>query len=357
MAAISVVMPVYNTEKYVGKAIESVLNQTMTDFEFIIIDNGSQDNSGNIIDTYANKDPRIHVIRNQENVYIAEARNAAIATATGEYLCLIDSDDWVESDMLEIMYAKARKTDAQYIVAGYYMEYYQQGKKRSYEVCPDDRFFTQLEFRQNAINYLTRSLLTVPWNKLYSLKYIRDHHICFRNTKLEDHHFNMDMIMDIERVYMVGKSFYHYNRSRPGTDSQVVYNKFLTQKKRDHFEHTLQVYKHWGINDSYTMNELYVYHASRMIECVSEAVCNVNNDKMARNLELKRILNDQYTVLAVNNAKMPSLKLKLCVLPIKWKSELLCAMMGKTIGFVKKNFSDLFYRMRSHIAQKAIAKG
>ena len=103
MPAISIVMPVYNTEKYVDKAIESILNQSFTDYEFIIIDNGSQDSSGEIINKYARRDNRIRVIHNEKNVYISEARNAAISEAVGEYLYLIDSDDTAELDMLEKM--------------------------------------------------------------------------------------------------------------------------------------------------------------------------------------------------------------------------------------------------------------
>lgn len=125
MPAISIVMPVYNTKEFVGKAIESILNQTFKDYEFLIIDNGSTDGSGEVIDRYAALDSRIHVLRNKKNVFIAEARNKALAQAKGEYLYLIDSDDWVLPDMLEVMYARAKKYEAQYVVTGYYMDYYE----------------------------------------------------------------------------------------------------------------------------------------------------------------------------------------------------------------------------------------
>ena len=119
MPAISVVMPVYNTEKYVAKAIESILNQTFRDYEFLIIDNGCTDGSSRIIQEYAAKDSRIRVLRNEENVFIALARNMAMDQCTGEYLYLIDSDDTAELDMLEKMDAAAKRTHAQYVVAGY----------------------------------------------------------------------------------------------------------------------------------------------------------------------------------------------------------------------------------------------
>ena len=108
MPAISIIMPVYNTKEYVGKAIQSVLDQTFDNFEFLIIDNGSTDGSAAVIDDFARKDHRIRVIRNKENVFIAEARNRALEQAIGEYLYLIDSDDWVLPNMLETMYARAK---------------------------------------------------------------------------------------------------------------------------------------------------------------------------------------------------------------------------------------------------------
>ena len=91
---ISVIMPVYNVQEFVGKAIESVLGQTLKEFEFLIVDDGSTDKSGEICDKYAAKDKRIRVIH-KENGGAPTARNVAIEIAKGEYLYFIDSDDWI----------------------------------------------------------------------------------------------------------------------------------------------------------------------------------------------------------------------------------------------------------------------
>lgn len=353
MPAISIVMPVYNTREFVGKAIESVLNQTFSDYEFIIINNGATDGSDEVINKYAQIDKRIRVINNKENVFIAEARNRALDEVTGEYLYLIDSDDWILPNMLETMYSRAKKHRAQYVVAGYFMDYYIGGKEVSYSVCPDDRDYEQEEFRQNAINYLTRTILTVPWNKLYSIDYLRTNNIRFRNTKLEDHHFNMDIIMDIERVSLINEPFYHYYRSRQGTDSQLVYNKFLNQKKRDHLAHTMEVYEHWGISDEETMGKLADYHLGRLVQCVVETVGNTSIEKSAKKSELQMILNDKWTDFALKNKKNRSFKLKVLGIPFKTKSLFLCRCMGWSIGFVQKHFSGVFYKMRARMAQGA----
>ena len=112
---ISVIMPVYNVEAYVAKAIESMLAQTLTDFEFLIVDDGTKDKSGIICDEYAKKDSRIHVIH-KENGGAPSARNTAIDIAKGKYMYFMDSDDWTEPTMLEDMYALAEKNAAQLVV-------------------------------------------------------------------------------------------------------------------------------------------------------------------------------------------------------------------------------------------------
>lgn len=353
MPAVSVVMPVYNTRDYVARAIESVLGQTFGDFELLIVDNGSTDGSGAIIDRFAAQDARIRVLRNAQNMLIAQARNSALDEARGEYLCLVDSDDWVLPDMLEVMVGRARRFDAQYVVAGYYMDYCIRGRNVSYAVCPDDRDYGQREFRENAVRYLVHTLLTVPWNKLYSMAYLRAQGIRFRDTKLEDHHFNMDILMDVERVSMVERPLYHYYRSRPGTDSELVYNRCLNQKKRDHIAHTLAVYVHWGIGDERTLGMLADYHMGRLVQCVAQTVANHQLDREEKRRQLREIVNDRYTAFAVHYALNRSKRIALLSVPIRMKSVGLCTLMGWTVGAFKHVCAPAYYAMRASVAQGA----
>ena len=105
---ISIIMPVYKVEEYVGKAIESILSQTFTDYEFLIVDDGTPDRSGEICDAYAAKDSRIQVIH-KENGGAPSARNTAIDMAKGKYVYFLDSDDWAEKTMLQDMYDMAEQ--------------------------------------------------------------------------------------------------------------------------------------------------------------------------------------------------------------------------------------------------------
>ena len=138
---ISVIMPVYNVEAYVAKAIESMLAQTLTDFEFLIVDDGTKDKSGIICDEYAKKDSRIHVIH-KENGGAPSARNTAIDIAKGKYMYFMDSDDWAEPTMLEDMYALAEKNAAQLVVCGFYIDTYYGTQHLSEKICVDNKIYT-----------------------------------------------------------------------------------------------------------------------------------------------------------------------------------------------------------------------
>ncbi len=106
---VSIIVPVYNCEDYLERCLDSIKGQTLTDWECIVIDDGSSDNSGAVLERYASKDSRFRVIH-QENRGVSAARNAGLDVAAGEYVGFVDSDDWIESDMFSILYKEALDT-------------------------------------------------------------------------------------------------------------------------------------------------------------------------------------------------------------------------------------------------------
>ena len=115
--AISIIVPVYKVEKYLSKCVESILSQTFVDFELILVDDGSPDRCGEICDKYALKDKRIKVIH-KENGGLSDARNAGIQVAQGEYLAFVDSDDYIEPQLVENCLARARDMEAPVVLYG-----------------------------------------------------------------------------------------------------------------------------------------------------------------------------------------------------------------------------------------------
>lgn len=111
----SCIVPIYNVEKYLPQCIESILNQTHSNFELILVDDGSPDNCGKICDEYEKKDNRIAVIH-KKNGGVSAARNAGLDAATGEYICFSDSDDWLEKDYIEYLLNLSIENDAEYVL-------------------------------------------------------------------------------------------------------------------------------------------------------------------------------------------------------------------------------------------------
>lgn len=177
---ISVIVPVYNVEKYIRKCIESVLNQTFQDFELILVDDGTKDKSGEICDAYAQKDPRIKVIH-QENKGLSGARNTGLKKAEGEFLAFIDSDDFILNTYLQTLYECAVLYEADAAVCSYqyvWMKaeqkpgtgescpYVSKTSKRKREMEKALQVYTGREAAEKIVRYNERRM-TVAWGKLY----------------------------------------------------------------------------------------------------------------------------------------------------------------------------------------------
>lgn len=121
MIKVSVIVPIYNVEKYLPECIESLCSQTLSDIEIILVDDGSPDNSGKICDEFASKDSRIKVLH-KKNGGVGAARNDGMNMATGEYVIFVDSDDYVPKDAYEKMYAKAKEEDVDIVLADLYQD-------------------------------------------------------------------------------------------------------------------------------------------------------------------------------------------------------------------------------------------
>lgn len=351
MCKISVITPVYKVEKYLRKCVDSILSQTFSDFELFIVDDGSPDSCGVIADEYADKDKRVRVIH-KKNGGAPSARNAGIALAKGDFLYFPDSDDWLEPTYLQELYDLAMKTNAQLVVSGYTMEYYENNTNQSYSVSvPEQNYSNQDMVRKNLHNYFDNMMMAVPWNKLYRADYIKNKSILFPNLKWDDLHFNMEVIMDIESVAISSSSGYHFFRSRQGSETTTVFDGLLYKKRKEQFEHILKVYDHWNIKDEKILSVIYGYYAARLVQCVQEIAVSNKDDKRRM---IKDILDDELSRKVMNYGKINSNFLKIAAVPIRRGNVMGCIFVGKIIGFVKIHMSSLFYKMKSKSVNRAV---
>lgn len=350
MAKISIITPVYKVEDYLEKCIDSILNQTFVDFELFIVDDGSPDKCGQIADKYLERDRRVHVIH-KENGGAPSARNAGIMQATGDYFYFPDSDDWLEPSYLAEMYDLAKRTGAQLVISGFTMEYYEKGKSQAYIVSvPEKNFDSKDKLRKNIHNYFDNMMMAVPWNKLYDANYIRKKQILFPNMKWDDLHFNMDVLMEIEKIAISSSSGYHFFRSRPGSETTHVFDQMLYFKRKEQFMHIIDVYNCWEVKDHKYMSVIFGYYAGRLVQCIQEIAISDCTDKRK---QILKILDDELSKKALKYGKISSIPLSVAVLPMKCHSVCGCIVMGKTIGFVKKHIVMLYYDLKSKTVNKA----
>lgn len=203
MAAISIIVPVYNVEQYLKKCVDSILAQTFTDYELILVDDGSPDRSGAICDQYAKQDPRVHVIH-KPNGGLSDARNAGIDVAQAPYLAFIDSDDYIAPEMFAMLYADITKEQADLAICGIYDVYGDatpREKPHTYEVLTQEQAIIKI-FEGNII-----SVHAV--NKLYRRELFAD--LRYPKGKYhEDSYVILDILQQCRKIVADTKQVYYY---------------------------------------------------------------------------------------------------------------------------------------------------
>ncbi len=348
MPKVSVIMPVYGVEKFVGKAIESIQNQTFADFEFLIVDDGTKDKSGRICDEYAAKDQRLTVIH-KENGGAPSARNAALEIATGEYYYFMDSDDWAEPTMLEDMVNLAEQTDAQLVVTGYYIDtYYSDTEYVSQEqAVPSQVFETKRAFRENAYRLFDKNLLYTPWNKLYSANYIRENNLRFSDTFWDDFPFNLAVIRDIERVTVSEKRYYHFMRARAESET-AKYRTDMYEKREEEHRWMIDLYQYWNVNDQNSREFVARRYIERVIGCienVTNPACTLSRkEKIA---EIRHIISSDTVREQLPLMQARSGYMKVMLLPIKWKNTTLAYLEGVFISHIRRLSVKTFAKLKA----------
>lgn len=333
MAKISVIVPVYNVEKYLDKCLSSLINQTYKDVEIILINDGSQDSSLEICQAYREKDSRI-VIVNQSNKGPSAARNAGIMMSTSEYITFVDSDDWIDKSMLEKMISAAEDSRADLVLCGMIDEL-DGDKKAKCKVGIESGYYNEID--DLILEFICPKKMTLPIGpvcKLYRRKLIISNDIKFR----EDLHYGEDYVFNIEYL-LISSSIYSLNE-----DLLYFYRnnqKSLTYGYRKNLWNTrLKIYNYLKQilikkNNSDFLNRL----NGKMILYAIGYIINETNYKSAREtiINIREILHDETLDQAINTYPISDLPFKARVLAylIKFKKSWLLLCLIKIRNFLR----------------------
>lgn len=242
MPLVSIIVPVYNTEKTIERCINSILNQTFRDFELLLLDDGSTDDSGTICDTYAGKDARIIVVH-KENTGVSDTRNQGIAMAKGTYLQFLDSDDWITPEATGFFVRAAEERQCDMVIADFYRVIGERVAQKGdiEEEGLMDRSAYAVHMMQRPADFY----YGVLWNKLYKRAIVEKHQLKMDSSIswCEDFIFNLEYVRYTHTIYALKVPIYYYVKTKGSLVSQGISMKKTIEMKRTVFAHYNDFYK------------------------------------------------------------------------------------------------------------------
>ena len=256
MTKISIIVPVYNVEKYVKKCIKSLMSQTLKDIEIIVVDDGSTDNSMSIVEELAKDDERIKIFH-KEHGGLSDARNYGLKKAKGKYIAFLDSDDYVKADLYQKMYEKAKKEKSDMVECNFFWAYPKDSSNNSLKKDIGEKYSNQIEMMEKA--------RVVAWNKLYKKEIIDKVGVEFpKGLRYEDIEFFYKLIPYIENVSFVKQPMIYYVQRK---ESIVNTQNEKTNDIFEVFDNVFEYYKEHQFYDKY--KEALEYTYTRILLCSS----------------------------------------------------------------------------------------
>ena len=220
---VSIIVPVYNVEKYLRRCMDSLISQTLGDIEIIAINDGSTDGSLKILEEYRDKDERVKII-DKKNTGVSDSRNQGIDISKGEYILFVDSDDWIDVDMAMCMYNKAKENNCDVVMCSYIREFEKHSKIKEFNLPYEVTYEKDeiLKLNRRIIGPIDEELgnaegldsLGTIWGKLYNSNIIKKNNIKFIDLKeigsAEDSLFNIFLFKHVKKAIFINEALYHY---------------------------------------------------------------------------------------------------------------------------------------------------
>ena len=255
---VSIIVPIYNAEQYLRRCVDSILNQEYTDFELLLVNDGSTDASGDICEEYGDRDPRVIVIQ-KENTGVSDSRNRALDLARGKYLQFLDSDDWITPDATRLFVRAAEEYGCDMVISDFYRVV---GERLSTKGdIEEEGVLTREEFAAHMMENPADFYYGVLWNKLYRRDIVEEHNLRM-DTDInwcEDFMFNLEYIRYAKVFYALHAPIYYYVKRKGSLASQGINISKTVKMKLNVFEYYNNFYKHVLEEEDYEKNRLQVY--------------------------------------------------------------------------------------------------
>ena len=255
---VSIIVPIYNAEQYLRRCVDSILNQEYTDYELLLVNDGSTDASGDICEEYGDRDPRVIVIQ-KENTGVSDSRNRALDRARGKYLQFLDSDDWITPDATRLFVRAAEEYGCDMVISDFYRVV---GERLSPKGdIEEEGVLTREEFAAHMMENPADFYYGVLWNKLYRRDIVEEHKLRMDTdiSWCEDFMFNLEYIRYAKVFYALHAPIYYYVKRKGSLASQGINISKTVKMKLNVFEYYNNFYKHVLEEEDYEKNRLQVY--------------------------------------------------------------------------------------------------
>ncbi|MCC5896095.1 MAG: glycosyltransferase [Alkalibacterium sp.] len=227
---VSAILPVFNVGEYLPKCIESLLDQNYDDYEIILVNDGSTDNSREICEYYETLHDHVILI-NQENKGSGVARNTGLSKASGDYIFFCDPDDYISGNFFKKV-EEVTIDSPDLVIFGYWDEFRRKNKVKSVSLTFDkEEKMMQGEFREAFSDLFKKKVLYTLWNKVYKKSFLADYQFTFESAPMgQDTRFNLAIYKEVKVVKIVPDQFYHYVLERPGSSTHKYRENLLSLK-------------------------------------------------------------------------------------------------------------------------------
>ena len=255
---VSIIVPVYNAENTIPRCIESILNQEYSDFELLLVNDGSTDGSGAVCDAYAARDARVRVIH-KENTGVSDTRNTALDQARGTYLQFLDSDDWITPDATSSLVRAAESAQCDLVVSDFYRVVGERFSQKG--DIDDDGVMTREEYAAHMMENPADFYYGVLWNKLYRRSIVEAHHLRMdpEISWCEDFMFNLEYIRYAETFRALQVPIYYYVKTKGSLANQSLTISKTVKMKLTVFEYYQRFFKSVLDEEEYEKSRLKVY--------------------------------------------------------------------------------------------------
>ena len=350
---ISIIIPVYNVEKYLEQCLDSIINQTYKNIEVLLIDDGSTDNSANICDEYAKRDPRF-IVFHQKNSGVSRARNLGLDNISGDYVMFVDSDDWLELNACEVLMETIIKSKSEIVVFNFYNEYEKYSEK--------NKLF-KFDNKDNNLNRRIQAKVLAPsliipnfdvqfigytWNKIIKSSLAKKNKFMFEKMQAiyEDGLYYYELFEYAKNIYLCNEYLYHY---------RILQNSAVRRYNNDFVKISDEIYKKIKSfekkhkNDSFYKQSLYVRVINNFCNMLNLYVNNKNHkiSFFERKKIIKNELTKQQYIESLKNINTANLNKKLRIYHRFLKLKLYSVVI--IINNIEQILKKMNYRMLKKI--------